>query len=172
MAFTKAWQRNPICLLMAVFFFHLQKAKRRKRAEKEREQGVKRLKLQPVIKPPVLKICNYYLKGRCQQVELSIYLVILPRLEGCRLVYWNIYILLLNHLFIYISSSYIVWYIMILVYMVASLDGCVCNWCLLLYAISYMVRWNSNPSSISHKIFNPSFCWILMSTFLFFWISS
>ncbi|RWW18973.1 hypothetical protein BHE74_00023859 [Ensete ventricosum] len=54
------------------FLIHLQKAKKRKRAEKERQQGVKRLKLQPVVKPKAVKLCNFYLMGRCQQVDLSI----------------------------------------------------------------------------------------------------
>lgn len=65
------------CNVTNTFFFliHLQKAKKRKRAEKERQQGVKRLKLQPVVKPKAVKLCNFYLMGRCQQVELSISLV-------------------------------------------------------------------------------------------------
>ncbi|URE27141.1 hypothetical protein MUK42_17581 [Musa troglodytarum] len=46
------------------------KAKKRKRAEKERQQGVKRLKLQPVVKPKAVKLCNFYLMGRCQQGDL------------------------------------------------------------------------------------------------------
>ncbi|XP_074591858.1 uncharacterized protein LOC141847692 [Curcuma longa] len=46
------------------------KAKRRKRAEKEREQGVKRLKLPPVVKPKAVKLCNFYMIGRCQQGDL------------------------------------------------------------------------------------------------------
>ncbi|ONK74985.1 uncharacterized protein A4U43_C03F12120 [Asparagus officinalis] len=45
------------------------KSKRRKRAQKEREQGVKRLKLLPVVKPKEVKYCNFYLAGRCQQGE-------------------------------------------------------------------------------------------------------
>ncbi|KAG1367636.1 zinc finger CCCH domain-containing protein 7 [Cocos nucifera] len=46
------------------------KAKKRKRAQKEREQGVKRLKLQPISKPKTVKYCNFYLMGRCQQVNV------------------------------------------------------------------------------------------------------
>ncbi|KAM0932506.1 putative transcription factor C3H family [Dioscorea sansibarensis] len=46
------------------------KAKKRKRVQKEREQGVKRLKLQPIIKPKPVNNCEFYLKGRCQQGNL------------------------------------------------------------------------------------------------------
>ncbi|XP_042409050.1 zinc finger CCCH domain-containing protein 7-like isoform X2 [Zingiber officinale] len=46
------------------------KSRRRKRAEKEREQGVKRLKLPPVVKPKAVKLCNFYMIGRCQQGDL------------------------------------------------------------------------------------------------------
>ncbi|KAK1311845.1 Zinc finger CCCH domain-containing protein 7 [Acorus calamus] len=42
-------------------------AKKRKRAQKNREQGVKRLKIQPIIKPKTVKHCSFFLKGRCQQ---------------------------------------------------------------------------------------------------------
>ncbi|KAJ6794720.1 zinc finger CCCH domain-containing protein 7 [Iris pallida] len=42
-------------------------AKKRKKAQKEREQGVKRLKLLPVVKSNKLKDCKYYLMGKCQQ---------------------------------------------------------------------------------------------------------
>lgn len=45
-------------------------AKKRKRAQKDREQGVKRLKLQPIVKPKVVKYCNFYMMGRCQQGDL------------------------------------------------------------------------------------------------------
>ncbi|KAK7307140.1 hypothetical protein VNO77_39947 [Canavalia gladiata] len=40
---------------------------RKKRAEKNREQGVKRLKLQPVQKPKTVPHCRHYLKGRCHE---------------------------------------------------------------------------------------------------------
>ncbi|KAH7651303.1 CCCH zinc finger domain-containing protein [Dioscorea alata] len=43
------------------------KAKKRKRAQIEREQGVKRLKLQLVAKPKPVRYCEFYLKGRCQK---------------------------------------------------------------------------------------------------------
>ncbi|XP_072955048.1 zinc finger CCCH domain-containing protein 7-like isoform X2 [Typha angustifolia] len=46
------------------------KSKRIKRAQKERAQGVKRLKLQPVVKPKVVVDCKFYLAGRCQQGDL------------------------------------------------------------------------------------------------------
>ncbi|OAY67713.1 Zinc finger CCCH domain-containing protein 7 [Ananas comosus] len=46
------------------------KAKRIKRAQKERAQGVRRLKLQPIVKPKVVKYCSFFLKGRCQQGDL------------------------------------------------------------------------------------------------------
>ncbi|KAK8928752.1 Zinc finger CCCH domain-containing protein 7 [Platanthera zijinensis] len=42
-------------------------AKKRKRAQKNREQGVKKLKLHTITKPKEVKICNFYLMGRCQQ---------------------------------------------------------------------------------------------------------
>ncbi|KAG0492101.1 hypothetical protein HPP92_005499 [Vanilla planifolia] len=45
-------------------------AKKRKRAQKNREQGVKKLKLHPVVKPKEVKYCNFYLMGRCQQGNL------------------------------------------------------------------------------------------------------
>ncbi|KAK7316791.1 hypothetical protein RJT34_00508 [Clitoria ternatea] len=41
---------------------------RKKRAEKNREQGVKRLKLQPAQKPKTLAVCRHYQKnGRCNE---------------------------------------------------------------------------------------------------------
>ncbi|KAL3535593.1 hypothetical protein ACH5RR_004054 [Cinchona calisaya] len=40
-----------------------------KRAEKNRKLGVKRLKLQPVLKPKTVTYCRHYLKGRCQEGE-------------------------------------------------------------------------------------------------------
>ncbi|XP_059431918.1 zinc finger CCCH domain-containing protein 7 isoform X2 [Corylus avellana] len=40
---------------------------RKKRAEKNRELGVKRLKLHPVSKPKTVTYCRHYLKGRCRQ---------------------------------------------------------------------------------------------------------
>ncbi|XP_058073958.1 zinc finger CCCH domain-containing protein 7 [Magnolia sinica] len=44
-------------------------SKKRKRAKMNREQGVKRLKLQPFTKPKVVIDCVHYLRGRCQQGE-------------------------------------------------------------------------------------------------------
>lgn len=43
--------------------------KRKKRAELNRQLGVKRLKLHPVLKPKPVTYCRHYLKGRCQQGE-------------------------------------------------------------------------------------------------------
>ncbi|KAL5221175.1 hypothetical protein ABZP36_025888 [Zizania latifolia] len=43
------------------------KNKRIKRAQQREAEGVKRLKLQPVIKPKVVQYCRYYLLGKCQQ---------------------------------------------------------------------------------------------------------
>ncbi|KAI3701395.1 hypothetical protein L6452_26431 [Arctium lappa] len=40
-----------------------------KRAEKNRKLGVKRLKLQPVIKEKKITYCRHYLKGRCHEGE-------------------------------------------------------------------------------------------------------
>ncbi|KAF5481828.1 hypothetical protein F2P56_002448 [Juglans regia] len=40
---------------------------RKRRAEKNRELGVKRLKLYPVSKPKTVTYCRHYLKGRCHQ---------------------------------------------------------------------------------------------------------
>lgn len=40
-----------------------------KRAEKNRRLGVKRLKLQPLLKPKKVTFCRHYLKGRCQEGE-------------------------------------------------------------------------------------------------------
>ncbi|KAK9275691.1 hypothetical protein L1049_022958 [Liquidambar formosana] len=41
--------------------------KRMKRAEKNRQLGVKRLKLRPVVKPKTINYCQHYLQGRCQK---------------------------------------------------------------------------------------------------------
>ncbi|BAD45097.1 zinc finger (CCCH-type) protein-like [Oryza sativa Japonica Group] len=46
------------------------KTKRIKRALQREAEGVKRLKLQPVIKPKVVKVCHFYLHGKCQQGNL------------------------------------------------------------------------------------------------------
>lgn len=43
------------------------KKERIKRAEKNRQLGVKRLKILPVVKPKKIEICRHYLKGRCQE---------------------------------------------------------------------------------------------------------
>ncbi|KAJ9172278.1 hypothetical protein P3X46_015534 [Hevea brasiliensis] len=43
--------------------------KRKKRAQKNRELGVKRLKLRPVQNPKPLVFCRHYIKGRCQEGE-------------------------------------------------------------------------------------------------------
>ncbi|KAK3025780.1 hypothetical protein RJ639_041936 [Escallonia herrerae] len=40
-----------------------------KRAETNRKLGVKRLKLQPVLKPKTVKLCRHYIHGRCQEGE-------------------------------------------------------------------------------------------------------
>ncbi|CAK8565641.1 unnamed protein product [Lathyrus sativus] len=40
---------------------------RKKRAEKNRELGVKRLKLIPVQKPKTIAYCRHYMKGRCNE---------------------------------------------------------------------------------------------------------
>ncbi|EPS68469.1 hypothetical protein M569_06299, partial [Genlisea aurea] len=45
------------------------KKERMKRAEKNRELGVKRLKLPPVSKPIAKQPCRHYLKGKCNQGE-------------------------------------------------------------------------------------------------------
>ncbi|XP_020598831.1 zinc finger CCCH domain-containing protein 7 isoform X2 [Phalaenopsis equestris] len=45
-------------------------AKKRKRAQKNREQGVKKLKLHAIVKPKEVKYCNFYRMGRCQQGDL------------------------------------------------------------------------------------------------------
>ncbi|KAJ0089810.1 hypothetical protein Patl1_13488 [Pistacia atlantica] len=42
---------------------------RKKRAEKNRQLGVKRLKLRPVLKPKTLTYCRHYLMGRCQEAD-------------------------------------------------------------------------------------------------------
>ncbi|KAL4022743.1 hypothetical protein IC575_016488 [Cucumis melo] len=41
--------------------------KRKKRAEKNRQAGVKRLKLHPVTVPKPVVYCRHYVKGRCQE---------------------------------------------------------------------------------------------------------
>ncbi|XP_011093751.1 uncharacterized protein LOC105173629 [Sesamum indicum] len=43
------------------------KKERIKRAEKNRKLGVKRLKLQPVLKPKTKAYCRHYLQGRCHE---------------------------------------------------------------------------------------------------------
>ncbi|XP_022841871.1 zinc finger CCCH domain-containing protein 65-like [Olea europaea var. sylvestris] len=45
------------------------KKDRIKRAEKNKKLGVKRLKLQPVLKPKTITYCRHYLKGRCLEGE-------------------------------------------------------------------------------------------------------
>ncbi|KAK2985789.1 hypothetical protein RJ640_021574 [Escallonia rubra] len=45
------------------------KKERIKRAETNRKLGVKRLKLQPVLKPKTVKLCRHYIHGRCQEGE-------------------------------------------------------------------------------------------------------
>lgn len=45
------------------------KKQRMKRAETNRQLGVKRLKLQPVLKPKTVTYCRHYLKGRCHEGE-------------------------------------------------------------------------------------------------------
>ncbi|XWS26677.1 hypothetical protein CRYUN_Cryun26dG0051000 [Craigia yunnanensis] len=45
------------------------KNKQKKRAEKNRQLGVKRLKLQTVLKPKPVTYCHHYLKGRCYEGE-------------------------------------------------------------------------------------------------------
>ncbi|KAH7572122.1 hypothetical protein ACOSQ2_015379 [Xanthoceras sorbifolium] len=40
---------------------------RKKRAEKNRQLGVKRLKLRPVVKPKAVAYCRHYLMGRCHE---------------------------------------------------------------------------------------------------------
>lgn len=45
------------------------KKDRIKRAEKNRKLGVKRLKLQPVLKTKTITYCRHYLKGRCLEGE-------------------------------------------------------------------------------------------------------
>ncbi|XP_042486018.1 zinc finger CCCH domain-containing protein 7-like isoform X2 [Macadamia integrifolia] len=44
--------------------------KKRKRAEKNKLLGVKRLKLHPILKPKPVKYCEHYLRGRCWQGDL------------------------------------------------------------------------------------------------------
>uniref|UniRef100_A0A0E0JKB2 C3H1-type domain-containing protein n=1 Tax=Oryza punctata TaxID=4537 RepID=A0A0E0JKB2_ORYPU len=46
------------------------KNKRIKRALQREAEGVKRLKLQPAIKPKVVQDCRFYLHGKCQQGNL------------------------------------------------------------------------------------------------------
>ncbi|XP_058213648.1 zinc finger CCCH domain-containing protein 65 [Rhododendron vialii] len=45
------------------------KKKRIKRAETNRRLGVKRLKIQPIMKPKTVTYCRHFLKGRCQEGE-------------------------------------------------------------------------------------------------------
>lgn len=45
------------------------KRERTKRAQKNRMLGVKRLKLQPMVKPKAVSYCRHYMKGRCQEGE-------------------------------------------------------------------------------------------------------
>ncbi|KAK3014711.1 hypothetical protein RJ639_008381 [Escallonia herrerae] len=45
------------------------KKERIKRAETNRKLGVKRLKLQPVLKPKTVKLCRHYINGRCHEGE-------------------------------------------------------------------------------------------------------
>ncbi|KAJ4708668.1 Zinc finger CCCH domain-containing protein [Melia azedarach] len=42
---------------------------RKRRAEKNRQLGVKRLKLRPIVKPKTVTYCHHYLKGRCHEGE-------------------------------------------------------------------------------------------------------
>ncbi|XXG47730.1 hypothetical protein AAC387_Pa02g2326 [Persea americana] len=42
-------------------------AKKRKRAEQNKKLGVKRLKLQPILKRKVVSDCKFHLKGKCEQ---------------------------------------------------------------------------------------------------------
>lgn len=46
----------------------VQAKERKKRAEKNRELGVKRLKLQPLQKPKPVAYCRHYLNGKCNLV--------------------------------------------------------------------------------------------------------
>ena len=46
----------------------MQQKDRKRRAEKNRALGVKRLKIHPVATPKKITYCHHYLKGRCQQV--------------------------------------------------------------------------------------------------------
>ncbi|KAF8401014.1 hypothetical protein HHK36_014317 [Tetracentron sinense] len=43
---------------------------KKRRAKKNKLLGVKRLKLQPILKPKQVKYCDHYLKGRCQKGDL------------------------------------------------------------------------------------------------------
>lgn len=45
------------------------KKKRIKRAETNKRLGVKRLKIQPILKPKTVTYCRHYLRGRCQEGE-------------------------------------------------------------------------------------------------------
>uniref|UniRef100_A0ACD5VYY2 Uncharacterized protein n=1 Tax=Avena sativa TaxID=4498 RepID=A0ACD5VYY2_AVESA len=47
------------------------KNKRVKRAQQRVADGVKRLKLAPVMKPKVVQYCHFYLHGKCQQVPTA-----------------------------------------------------------------------------------------------------
>ncbi|CAN0908484.1 Zinc finger CCCH domain-containing protein 65 [Linum grandiflorum] len=45
------------------------RTKRKKRAETNKELGVKRLKLQPVVNQKPVAVCRHYMMGRCQEYE-------------------------------------------------------------------------------------------------------
>ncbi|PSS01986.1 Zinc finger CCCH domain-containing protein [Actinidia chinensis var. chinensis] len=45
------------------------KRERTKRAQTNKQLGVRRLKIQPVLKPKTVTTCRHYLKGRCQEGE-------------------------------------------------------------------------------------------------------
>ena len=68
------WLYSPNALQMYKWFTCsasiVQKNKQKKRAEKNRQLGVKRLKLQTVLKPKPVTYCRHYLKGRCYEVIL------------------------------------------------------------------------------------------------------
>lgn len=65
---------HPFCdfyNLISIHVFILQKKKRIKRAETNKRLGVKRLKIQPILKPKTVTYCRHYLRGRCQEVVYS-----------------------------------------------------------------------------------------------------
>ncbi|GLT47803.1 hypothetical protein SLA2020_214650 [Shorea laevis] len=45
------------------------KRDRKKRAENNQKLGVKRLKLEPVLKPKTIRVCRHYLVGKCHEGE-------------------------------------------------------------------------------------------------------